>query len=412
MTAEPAELPPGLPTLDELDAARAIVRPVARETPVLSFGSLAEHTGAPVHLKAEHLQRTGSFKIRGAAVRLGRLDAAERERGVIAASAGNHAQGVALAARELGVPARIYMPADAALPKVEATRAYGAEVVLTGRHLMDCLAEAEDDCAASGRTLIHPYDHIDIVLGAASVGLEILEQVPDVATIVVPTGGGGLLAGIAAAAHAVRPGVRVVGVQAAKAAAWPASLADGRPVPLTEVRTMADGIAVGTPGTVPFGIVHALVEDVRTVGEEELSRALLLMVERAKLVVEPSGAAGVAAVTGRPRDFSDGPTVVVLSGGNVDPLLLLRVVRHGLASAGRFVSLRVRVPDAPGTLAGILALLGDLGANVASVEHSRTAPGLAVDEVEISVEVETKGPEHGEEIRAALAADGTQVLDG
>ncbi|MGC5628646.1 threonine ammonia-lyase [Georgenia sp. Z1344] len=400
-----------LPTRAELDAAREIVRPVAHETPVLSFRSMAERTGAPLWLKAEHLQRTGSFKIRGAAVRLGRLSDEERAHGVIAASAGNHAQGVALAARELGVPARIYMPDDAALPKVAATRGYGAEVVLTGRHLMDCLAEAEADCAASGRTLIHPYDHADIVAGAASVGLEILEQVPDVATIVVPTGGGGLLAGIAAAAHAVRPGVRVVGVQAASAAAWPASLAQGRPVPLDEVRTMADGIAVGTPGTVPFEIVRALVDDVRTVGEEQLSQALLHLVERAKLVVEPSGAAGLAAVSASPGDFADGPTVVVLSGGNVDPLLLLRVVRHGLASAGRFLSLRVRVSDAPGSLAGVLARLGELGANVASVEHSRTAGGLAVDEVEIAVEIETKGPEHGDEVRAALTADGIRVLD-
>ncbi|MGO1173182.1 MAG: threonine ammonia-lyase [Actinomycetaceae bacterium] len=411
MTARTPHRSP-LPTREELDAARAIVSDIAHETPVLTFTSMAERTGAPVWLKAEQLQRTGSFKIRGAAVRLSRLTAAERERGVVAASAGNHAQGVALAARELGIPATIYMPAHAALPKVQATRAYGADVVLAGRDLMACLARAEEDCAGSGRTFVHPYDHTDIVLGAASLGLEVLEQVPDVATVVVPTGGGGLLAGVAAAVAAVRPDVRVVGVQATQAAAWPTSLAQGRPVPLTEVRTMADGIAVGTPGTVPFDIVSELVDDVRTVGEEELSQALLFLVERAKMVVEPSGAAGLAAVAARPEDFSDGPTVVLLSGGNIDPLLLLRVVRHGLASADRFVSLRVRVADAPGSLAGILSQLSELDANVVSVEHSRTAPGLAVDEVEIAVELEAKGHAHGEQIRAALVADGTRVLSG
>jgi threonine dehydratase len=399
-----------LPSLEELRAAREIVDRIARRTPVLRSSSLSARTGADVWLKAEHLQLTGSFKIRGAVVRLARLSEEERARGVVAASAGNHAQGVARAARSLGISARIYMPADAALPKLAATRDYGAEVVPVEGRLSAALEAAIAECESSGRTLIHPFDHEDIVCGQASVGLEILEQVPDATTIVVPTGGGGLLAGVAAAAAVARPGVRVVGVQAEKAAAWPGSMTSGRPVALADTHTMADGIAVARPGDVPFGVVSALGPEIRTVTEEQLSRGLLHMTERAKQVIEPSAAAGVAAVLARPEDFSDGPTVVLLSGGNVDPLVLLRVVRHGLVAAGRFVTLRFLITDEPGELAGVLDRLGALGVNVLSVEHSRTAPSLEVDQVELTVEVEAKGPDHEREIREALARDGWTLL--
>ncbi|UNX56316.1 threonine ammonia-lyase [Georgenia sp. TF02-10] len=385
------------------------MEPVVHRTPVEASTTLARRAGTPVWLKAENLQRTGSFKIRGAYLRMSRLSAAEQARGVVAASAGNHAQGVALAARELGLSAKIFMPADAALPKVAATRQYGAEVVLTGATLGEALAAATAEVGASGRVLIHPYDHPDIVTGQGTIGLEILEQVPGVRTILVPTGGGGLLAGVAAAVHAVDPDVAVVGVQAAGAAAYPPSLAVGHPVALERLSTMADGIAVPLPGTVPFALIAEHVREVRTVGEEELSRAVLHVVERAKLVVEPSGAAGVAALLADPGAFP-GPVAVVLTGGNVDPLVLLRIIRHGMSSAGRYLQMRVLVQDAPGRLAALLAELAAVGGNVVSVEHSRTGAGLGVDEVEIAVELETKGPEHCEAVLTALREQGYTVL--
>ncbi|WP_341358961.1 threonine ammonia-lyase [Georgenia sp. M64] len=388
------------------EAARTVAA-VARVTPVEESTTLARLVGTPVWLKAENLQRTGSFKVRGAYVRMSRLTAEEKARGVVAASAGNHAQGVALAARELGISARIFMPVDAALPKVAATRQYGAEVVLTGADLTECLAAATAD--DSGRVLIHPYDHPDIVAGQGTIGLEILEQVPGVRTILVPTGGGGLLAGVAAAVHAVDPTVAVVGVQAAAAAAYPASLAQGHPVLRRELHTMADGIAVGMPGEVPFRLIAEHVASVRTVSEEELSRAVLHVVERAKLVVEPSGAAGVAALLAEPDAFA-GPVVVVLSGGNVDPLVLLRIIRHGMSAAGRYLQMRVLLKDTPGNLARLLQRLAESGGNVVNIEHARTAAGLAVDEVEITVELETKGPEHCESVLEELRGHGYTIL--
>jgi len=262
--------------------------------------------------------------------------------------------------------------------------------------------------AETGAVLIHPFDHKDIVAGQGTVGLEILEQRPDVKTIVVCTGGGGLLAGIAVAVKAVRPDVRIVGVQAAGAAAYPSSLAAGHPVALASMSTMADGIAVGRPGDVPFALVQDLVDEVRVVDDAAIARALVLTLERGKLVVEPAGAAGLAAVLEDPASFEP-PVVIVISGGNVDPLLLLRVVRHGLAAGGRYSTLRVRVPDRPGSLAGLLAALADADANVVEVEHARIDPRLHLDEVEIEVQVETRGPEHRDAVLHRLAELGYHV---
>ncbi|GAA4421972.1 threonine ammonia-lyase [Georgenia halophila] len=388
--------------------AAATIDGVVHRTPVEHSPALAERVGAPVMFKAENLQHTGSFKLRGAYVRMSRLDDDEKVRGVVAASAGNHAQGVALAAKLLGISARIVMPTDAALPKVEATRRYGAEIVLAGDDVHAALAAARAEAESSGRVLIHPYDHPDIVAGQGTIGLEILEQVPDVRTVVVPTGGGGLIAGVAAALHSVDPTIEVVGVQASGAAAYPGSLAAGHPVLLSEPSTMADGIAVGLPGDVPFPLVAEHVREVRTVSEDLLSRAVLHMVERSKLVVEPSGAAGVAAVLADPSAFA-GPVVVVLTGGNVDPLVLLRIIRHGMAAVGRYLQTHVMVKDAPGTLARLLAELAEVEANVLDVSHSRTSAGLAVDEVDISVELETKGPEHCQAVLARLRERGYRV---
>jgi threonine dehydratase len=396
-------------TLADVQAARELLRGVSRVTPVEGSRPLAEKVGGPVHLKCENLQRAGSFKIRGAYVRIARLSDAERARGVVAASAGNHAQGVALAAALLGTTAVVYMPEGAPIPKVEATRAYGAEVRFAGHTVDEALVTALEWSEKSGAVLIHPFDHPDVVAGQGTVGLELVEQLPDVRTVLVCTGGGGLVAGMSVAIKGVRPDVRVVGVQAEGAAAYPRSLAAGRPVALAEMSTMADGIAVGRPGQVPFDLVAHLVDDVVTVSEESLSKALLLMLERAKLVVEPAGAAGVAALLEHPRAFEP-PVGVVLSGGNIDPLLLMRVLRHGLAVAGRFLSLRVRVPDRPGALARLLREVADADASVVEVEHRRTDPRLSVDEVEVALQLETRGAEHCDDVVGRLRRAGYRLF--
>lgn len=397
---------------DEVRAAQQCLVGVVERTPVQLSRALSGLVGAPVHLKCENLQRAGSFKIRGAYTRMSRLSSDERARGVVAASAGNHAQGVALAASMLGLDAVVFMPVDAALPKIAATRDYGARVELVGSSVDDALVAATDYARRTGAVLIHPFDHDDVVAGQGTVGLEILEQVPDVATVVVPVGGGGLAAGIVLAL-ADRPDVRVVGVQAAQAAAYPRSLAAGHRLPAGPMHTMADGIAVGMPGEVPFEALSSHGTPVVTVGEEDLSRALLLVAERAKLLVEPSGAAGVAALLADPDAVvgpSKGPVVVVLSGGNIDPLVLLRVVRHGLASSGRYLSLRVRVDDAPGALAALLAALASLGGNVMHVSHGRTGADLSLGEVTIDVQLETKGPDHCAQVLRGLREAGYRHL--
>jgi threonine dehydratase len=396
-------------TLADVRAAQELLRGVVRVTPVEGSRPLSERVGGAVHLKCENLQRSGSFKIRGAYTRIARLPAGQRARGVVAASAGNHAQGVALAASLHGCSSVVYMPIGAPIPKVAATRAYGAEVRFAGHTVDEALVAARDWAARSGAVFIHPFDHVDIVAGQGTVGLEVLEQCPDARTVVVGTGGGGLLAGMSVALKALRPRVRVVGVQAENAAAYPASLAAGRPLALTRMATMADGIAVGRPGEVPFAIVRELVDDVVTVSEESLSRALLLCLERGKLVVEPAGAAGVAALLDRPDAFEP-PVVAVLSGGNVDPLLLMRVLRHGLAVAGRFLSFRVRLSDRPGALAGLLREVAEADASVLEVEHMRTDPKLSVDEVEVALQLETRGAEHRGEVLARMRAAGYRLI--
>ena len=323
----------GSVTLADIEAARELLRGVIRETPARLAGALSDLAGGPVYVKCENLQRAGSFKIRGAYTRISRLDADERARGVVAASAGNHAQGVALAAQMLGIKATVFMPEGAALPKERATRGYGADVRFAGHSVDQALVEAKAFAAETGAILIHPFDHADIVAGQGTVGLEILDQVPDVKTVLVCIGGGGLLAGTATAIKAKRPDVRVIGVQAdgrrrVPRARWrPASRSR-----LATMSTMADGIAVARPGDVPFEIVRSLVDDMVTVSEESMSKGLLHLLERLKLVVEPAGAAGVGAILDRPTAYET-PVVAVLSGGNIDPLVLLRVLRHGLAAA-------------------------------------------------------------------------------
>ncbi|MFJ3146545.1 threonine ammonia-lyase [Streptomyces halstedii] len=396
--------------LDDVRGAQKMLAGVARATAMEGSRHLTSLVGAPVHLKCENLQRTGSFKLRGAYVRIAGLSPVERAAGVVAASAGNHAQGVALASSLLGVRSTVFMPVGAPLPKVAATREYGAEVRLHGQVVDETLTAAQEYAEETGAVFIHPFDHPDIIAGQGTVGLEILEQCPEVRTVVVGVGGGGLVAGIAVAVKAVRPDVRIVGVQAEGAAGYPPSLAAGHPVALESVRTMADGIKVGRPGDIPFGLVRDLVDEVRTVTEDELSSALLLCLERAKMVVEPAGASPVAALLSDPEAFR-GPVVAVLSGGNVDPLLMRRVLTHGLAANGRYLSLRLRLTDRPGALAALLSTLSRADANVLDVSHVRTDPRLGLTEAEVEVHLETQGPEHCAEVAAALRAAGYRVMD-
>ncbi|MFC9330890.1 threonine ammonia-lyase [Kitasatospora sp. NPDC057015] len=380
-------------TIDDVRGAQKMLAGVARVTAMEGSRHLSGLVGAPVRLKCENLQRTGSFKLRGAYVRIAGLSPVQRAGGVVAASAGNHAQGVALAASLLGVHSTVFMPVAAPLPKIAATRDYGAEVRLHGATVDEALQAAQRYAETTGAVFIHPFDHWDVITGQATVGLEILEQCPEVRTILVGVGGGGLLAGIAAAVKPLRPDVKVIGVQAAGAAAYPPSLAAGRPMSLEHVATMADGIMVGRPGDIPFEVINTLADGIRTVSEDSLSRALLLSLERLKLVVEPAGASPIAALLEQPDSF-EGPVVAVLSGGNIDPQLMQRVLRHGLAVAGRYLSLRVRLTDRPGSLADLLGVLTRVDANVLDVAHVRIDPRLGLAEVEVDLHLETKGPEH------------------
>ncbi len=397
-------------SLHDIEAAQRVLEGVAIRTPMEESRWLSSLVGGRVLLKCENLQRTGSFKIRGAYVRMSRLSAAERMAGVVAASAGNHAQGVALAARMLSIRATVFMPEGAPIPKLNATRAYGAEVRFHGATLDEALIAAQDFAAETGAILIHPFDHADIVAGQGTCGLEIIDQAPETATVVVPTGGGGLIAGMAIAIKQRRPDVRMIGVQAAQAAAYPQSLAAGHPMAAADMSTMADGIAVGLPGSIPFAAISQYVDDVVTVSEQSISRALVATLERAKLVVEPAGAVAVAAIMDEPARFPT-PAVAVLSGGNVDPLLLGKLIRSGMAAAGRYLSLRVRIPDRPGGLARLLTELAEAGANVLEVVHERISETLSVDEVEVSLQLETRGQTHAEAVFARLREHGYRVVD-
>jgi len=391
--------------LADVEAARALLTGVVRTTPLERSRLLSLQLGAETWLKCENMQRAGSYKVRGAYTRISRLSDAERARGVVAASAGNHAQGVALAAGLLGARSTVFMPEGAPLPKVSATKGYGASIEYAGNSVDDALVAAREFADRTGAVLIHPFDHPDVIAGQGTVGLEILEQCPQVGTIVTAVGGGGLISGVAVAAKALRPEVKIIGVQAAGAAAYPPSLAAGAPVKLDESATIADGIAVLRPGELNFAHVSKLVDDVVTVTDEDLSAALLILLERHKMVVEPAGGAAVAALLTGKVELTE-PVVAILSGGNIDPMLLLRVIEHGLASAGRFLRLSVRTGDQPGELARLLGEIAETRANIVDVAHSRHNPLLSFGEVEIQLSVETRGPDHSSALIAALREAG------
>ncbi|MEU4207282.1 threonine ammonia-lyase [Rothia terrae] len=403
--------------LHDLEKAHELLDGVIERTPVAHSRALETALGSPVFFKAENLQRSGSFKVRGAYVRMAKLSAEEKARGVVAASAGNHAQGVALAASKLGIDARIYMPMGAALPKVTATRSHGAEVVLHGSTVDEALAEAKRYADETGAVFVHPFDNADIIAGQGTLGLEILEQVPDVDTILVGVGGGGLLAGLSVAVRAkekqLGKKIRIIGVQAEHAAAYPPSLAADALVPLKKVTTIADGIAVGRPGQMPFDIIKELVDDVHTVSEDDIARALIFLMERNKFVVEPAGSVPVAAVMNSAikEKYGDlGTTVCLLSGGNIDPMLMLKVIQRGLSAAGRYLTVRLMLTDRPGELTSISSIISANSANVTGVNYTGASGALSMGEVFITIDMETKGHEHCEEVLGALKDAGYQPI--
>ena len=401
----PNTVPVVTPTLEDFEVAEANVSVIIKETPLLQSSYLSELTGGEVYLKAENLQRTGAYKVRGAYNRMSKLSAQERKRGVVAASAGNHAQGVALAASKLGIKATIFMPIGASLPKVQATKGYGAEVVLIGATFAECLKAAQEFSAKKNAVFIPPFDHIDVVIGQGTVGLEIMKDLPDVDNIIVAIGGGGLAAGVAVAAKLAAKAngrkVKVYGVQSEHAAPYVVSLKKGKLTEIQTTPTIADGIAVSKPGRIPFELIKKNIDRVVTVSENQIAEAILVLLERAKQVVEPAGAVGVAAILSEKLKLK-GKTVVILSGGNIDPLLLQRIIRHGLAAAERYNTISVMLPDRPGQLALTASVIAKANANVVEVLHTRHGLGLKISEVELNLSVETSGHTHTLEVLKAL----------
>jgi threonine dehydratase len=388
-------------------AALAVVGELARRTPLLSSGTLEQRCGGRILLKAENLQRTGSFKLRGALTKLASL---ERPRGVVAASAGNHGQSLAYAAQARGVPCEVFMPREASVAKVAAVGAYGGSVVLGGESVEDCVAAAVERAGETGAVFVHPFDDVEVIIGQGTLGLELLDDVPDLATVVVPLGGGGLASGVAGVIKLARPAVRVVGVQVEAAAPFPGSLAAGTPTAVPAASTIADGIAVKRPGAITLPLVARWVDEVCVVREDDVAEAMVLLMERAKLVVEGAGAVGVAALlAGAVSPASEGTTVVVLSGGNVDAGLLALVTQRHEVAVGRRLRLATLVSDRPGGLAALLATVADAGGNLLTVEHVRDAVDLHVRQTGVELTLETRGAEHAEAILSALRAAGYGV---
>jgi len=379
------------PTAADIRDARERIAGVARETPVYSSETFSRIAGRDVWLKAENLQRTGAFKVRGAVNRLATLTESEREAGVVAASAGNHGQAVAWAARQAGVNARIYVPQDAPMSKVEACRTYGAETVMVGERFEDAMASARADVEERHATFIHPFEDPIVIAGQGTIGLELAEQVADAETVVIPVGGGGLAAGIAIAIRELRPDVRLVGVQAGLSGF-----------------TIADGIFVKQPGELTMAILDDVLEEMVEVDDEAISEAIVLLLERSKLVVEGAGAVGVAALLGG-KIGGTGPVAIVLSGGNIDPTLLISVVRHGLTLDGRYLVLRTRIADRPGELVKLLELIAQERGNVVSVEHHREGMDVPVAQTEVELTLITRDQEHVAVLLAAMKSWGYEV---
>lgn len=398
-------------SLSATDVREAAVRlsGVVYRTPLVASAFASELTGGEVFLKLENLQRTGSFKLRGAYNRMASLSEAERSRGVIAASAGNHAQGVALAARLIGTTALVVMPRGASLTKIGATRRYGAEVRLTGETFDDALKEALRIREETGRVFVPPFDHPEVIAGQGTVAVDMLEDLPDLDVLVVPVGGGGLLAGMALWAKTRRPGMRIVGVEAKGADAVLRALLRGEVSELSGVSTFADGIAVKRPGALPFEMIRRWVDDVVTVDDHEIARTILLLLERGKVVAEGAGAAGLAAIlTGR-VEVSGKKAATVVTGGNIDVTLLSRILEKGLVEEGRELHCFTEIADRPGSLVRLLDAVARLGANVLRVGHERWNPSISPGEVSVSLVLETRDDDHIRQIIQGLADVGYRI---
>jgi threonine dehydratase len=394
-------------TLGDVRTARERLEGALAHTPLEVSARLTQLLGGTVALKLENLQRTGSFKERGALNRLLTLSEEASRRGVIAGSAGNHAQAVACHAARLGITCTIVMPVGTPLVKVTATREHGARVVLHGSGYDEAFAEAERRASAEGATLVHGFDDDVVMAGTGTIGLELLEAAPDLATVVVPVGGGGLIGGVAVALKESRPGIRVVGVQSARVPSMITALATGGPVSVPPAPTLADGIAVRKVGVHTLPIVQRYVDEIVTVEEEELAGAVLFLLERQKTVAEGSGAAALAALlTRRVPVAANGTTVAIVSGGNIDVNVLARIIERGLVNDGRLVRMRVRIGDHPGDLHGLLGVVAEARANVMEIEHNRAFTKVALDETVVDLTVETRGPEHVHALESALARAG------
>ena len=395
-------------SMELLRDARCVLSPVINLTPMIPAKGFVPD--CRFYLKADCLQKTGAFKLRGAYYKLSTLTDEEKARGVIACSAGNHAQGVAFAARDMGIPATICIPAGAPLSKIEATRSYGANVVLVPGVYDDAHAEAVRLRDEQGLTFIHPFDDERVMAGQGTIGLEIAEQLPDVDVVLVPIGGGGLIAGVASALRQLKPACRIIGVQAAGAASMVDSLRAGHILTLPEVHTVADGIQVKTPGEKTFAICREAVDEVVTVGEAEIASAILTVLERQKLMVEGAGAVGVAAAMYGELDLRGKTVCALLSGGNLDVTMLERIITRGLAREGRTVGFSTVLPDRPRALAGLLGIVSELGANVLEVSHERSSLKADLGSTVVHLLVETRNRAHVDELFDALHREGYQLI--
>jgi threonine dehydratase len=396
-------------TLSDVERARTRIAGRVRTSPTAYSQTLSDATGTTLSFKLENLQVTGSFKERGACNRLLSLGPDERARGVIAASAGNHAQGVAYHARQMGVAATIVMPRTTPLVKVTQTRAHGATVILHGGGYDEAFDEALNVAAARGLVLVHGFDDPDVVAGQGTVGLELLEQVPELDAVIVPIGGGGLIAGVATALKERKPGIAVYGVQTEAMPAVRAALHEERPVRIEPRRTIAEGIAVAKIGAVPFESIKRYVDDVVTVDDEEIAEAILALVEQEKTVAEGAGAAALAALLHRGLPVAGKNVVVVISGGNIDVNVLSRIIDRGLAKSGRIARLRVAVPDVPGSLARILAVVAERAGNILQIDHDRSPARLEFGQASVDIVAETRGFEHITQIVDAIRGCGFEV---
>lgn len=396
-------------TLDKIYSAKYILKQVIRETDVIHAPKI--NPDSDIYLKTENLQITGSFKVRGAYYRMSQLSDEEKAKGVIACSAGNHAQGVALAAAKNGIKSIICLPDGAPISKVEATKSYGAEVCLVKGVYDDAYAEALRQRDEYGYTFIHPFDDENVIAGQGTIGLELLEQLPDIEAVIIPVGGGGLISGVAFAVKSLNPSIKVYGVQAAGAPSMVNSIKDGKIECLDSVSTIADGIAVKEPGENTFKIISEYVDDIVTVTDDEISAAILALMEQQKLVTEGAGAVSVAAAMFNKVPIKGKKTVCLLSGGNIDVTILSRVIKRGLLMSGRSYSMMIELIDKPGQLQDVSRIIAELGGNVTSIHHERANEGSAVNGCYLRIVLETRNYEHIEQIKKALADEGFKVLN-